>query len=135
MRPRRLLAHASPPAHIAHAPAPTVPAALMLSLPDQLVHLSVHAHKHSSNRLIWLKDLDLLIRRHSADINGQQVVEIARAQGVTASVWYALELLTELLGTPADPTLLAAGWKGRCAAAQYSSTQPTRGAAPCPVWC
>ena len=37
---------------------------LMLGLPDQIVQLSVHVHKHGFNRLIWLKDLDLLVRAY-----------------------------------------------------------------------
>jgi hypothetical protein len=43
-------------------PARDVPGALMLSIVDQLVHLSVHVQKHGFNRLIWLKDIDLLLR-------------------------------------------------------------------------
>jgi Uncharacterised nucleotidyltransferase len=41
-------------------PAPGVRGALMLSLADQLVHLSVHVQKHGFNRFIWLKEIDLL---------------------------------------------------------------------------
>jgi hypothetical protein len=72
----------------------------MLSMEDQLVHLSTHAHKHGFNRLIWLKDLDLLVRQRGATLNWQLALAIAREEGVTASVWYALELTRALLGTP-----------------------------------
>jgi hypothetical protein len=73
---------------------------LMLSPADQLVHLSVHAQKHGFNRLIWLKDLDLLVRQQSDALDWQQALSIARSEGVTASVWYALDLLRTMIGTP-----------------------------------
>ena len=81
-------------------PAANVPGALMLSAADQLVHLAVHAQKHGFDRLIWLKDLDLLVRQHAGALDWAQAVSIARTEGVTASVWYTLVLLKELLGTP-----------------------------------
>jgi hypothetical protein len=85
-------------------PAPDLPGAVMLAMPDQLVGLAVHAQKHGYNRLIWLKDLDLLVRRTGLDWD--RVVEIARFEGVTASVWYALELVQALLATPVPPEVL-----------------------------
>jgi hypothetical protein len=87
-------------------PVAGLPGALMLSLPDQLVHLSVHAHKHGFNRLVWLKDLDLLIRGQADAMDWARALEIARAEGVTASVWYALFLSRKLLGTPVPPAWL-----------------------------
>ena len=57
----------------------------MLSLADQLVHLSVHVQKHGFNRLIWLKDIDLLLRM-GTEVDWRRAVEIAREEGVTASV-------------------------------------------------
>jgi hypothetical protein len=78
-------------------PVPDVPRALMLGPEDQLVQLAVHAHKHGFSRLIWLKDLDLLLRRQALDWD--LVVEIAAAEGVRASVWYALDLAALILGT------------------------------------
>jgi Uncharacterised nucleotidyltransferase len=79
---------------------PGVPGALMLGPTDQLVELCVHAQKHGYSRLIWLKDLDLLVRRRGAHIDWPLVTRIARAEGVTASVWYALRLTRIALGTP-----------------------------------
>ena len=48
-------------------PVEALPGALMLSLEDQIIQLSVHVHKHGFNRLIWLKDLDLLVRTYGDD--------------------------------------------------------------------
>ncbi len=81
-------------------PADGVRGVSMLSMEDQFVHLSTHAHKHGFNRLIWLKDLDLLARRYASKVDWALVLAIAREEGVTASVWYALELTRALLGTP-----------------------------------
>jgi hypothetical protein len=79
---------------------PGVPGALMLGPEDQVVQLSVHAHKHGFERLIWLKDLDLLVRQLGDTLDWSLVAEVARSEGVCGSVWYALRLTQKLLGTP-----------------------------------
>jgi hypothetical protein len=79
-------------------PVPGVEGVLMLGAEDQMVQLAVHAHKHGFSRLLWLKDLDLLVRRHSLD--WELVRDVARREGVQASVWYALKLTALILGTP-----------------------------------
>ena len=71
----------------------------MLAPDDQLVHLSVRVHKHGFSRLIWLKDLDLLLRAHADTLNWTRIAQVARAEGVSASVWYALQITHALLGT------------------------------------
>jgi hypothetical protein len=81
-------------------PVPGLDRALMLSWEDQVIQLSVHAHKHGFERLIWLKDLDLLLRTFGDSLNWGLVETVARAEGITASVWYALELASRLLGAP-----------------------------------
>jgi hypothetical protein len=81
-------------------PVPQLPGALMLCPEDQVVQLSVHAHKHGFDRLIWLKDLDLLLRSQAATLNWRLVTRVARAEGVSGSVWYGLLLCARLLGTP-----------------------------------
>ncbi|MBV9359315.1 MAG: nucleotidyltransferase family protein [Chloroflexi bacterium] len=81
-------------------PADGVAGVSMLSMEDQVVHLSTHAHKHGFNRLIWLKDIDLLVRRRGQTLDWPLALAIAREEGVTASLWYALELTRALLGTP-----------------------------------
>ncbi len=81
-------------------PIPGLPGALMLGLEDQLMQLSVHAHKHGFNRLIWFKDLDLLLRQHTGRVNWTLVAEVARREGIQASVWWALQLTHAVLATP-----------------------------------
>jgi hypothetical protein len=65
-----------------------------------LVHLSVHAHKHGFSRLIWLKDIDLLLRTRGNGFDWDLAVETARREGVQPSVWYGLRLVSTLLRTP-----------------------------------
>lgn len=85
-------------------PIPDLPGALMLGLEDQLVQLSLHAHKHGFNRLIWLKDLDLLLRQHADQLSWRLVEQVAQREGIKASVWYALHLTRATLGTPLPVT-------------------------------
>lgn len=73
--------------------------ALALSPADELLQLCVHAHKHGFSRLIWLKDLDLYVRG-GAGLDWALIADVARREGVGASLWYALSLATQLLGTP-----------------------------------
>lgn len=88
-------------------PIPGLPKALMLSPEDQVVQLSVHAHKHGFDRLIWLKDLDLLLRTYARTLDWQLVRSVARSEGVEASVYYALHYAETLLRTPVPPVALA----------------------------
>jgi hypothetical protein len=81
-------------------PVEALPGALMLSLEDQIIQLSVHVHKHGFSRLIWLKDLDLLVRRYADSLDWSAVLAGARAEGLTSSVWYTLRLSAQLFGTP-----------------------------------
>jgi hypothetical protein len=81
-------------------PVSGLPGLLMLGPEDQLVQLSVHAHKHGFSRLIWLKDLDLLLRSKVGPLCWDLVVDIARREGACGSVWYALSLAAALLKTP-----------------------------------
>jgi hypothetical protein len=82
-------------------PAAGLPAgALALSDGDQLLQLCVHVHKHGFDRLIWLKDLDLVMRHRASGIDWAELRAMARREGAAGSVWYALEIAARLLGTP-----------------------------------
>jgi hypothetical protein len=81
-------------------PIPGVPGASMLCPEDQVVQLSTHVHKHGFERLIWLKDLDLLLRVHRHRLDWLLVERVAQAEGVCPSVWYSLLLTRMLLRTP-----------------------------------
>lgn len=89
-------------------PVPGLDDAKMLCPEDQIVQLSVHAQKHGYSRLIWLKDLDLLLRAHADHLDWPQIVEVARREGVAGSVWYTLGLTAVLLGTPVGTGALKA---------------------------
>lgn len=88
-------------------PAPGLPGALMLSPEDQIIQLSVHVHKHGFSRLIWIKDLDLIVRTFGETLNWAAIRADARAEGVENSVWYTLALAVRLFLTPAPPAVLA----------------------------
>lgn len=88
-------------------PVPELPGLLMLCPEDQVVQLSVHAHKHGFDRLIWLKDLDLLLRAYGDTLDWALVARVARQEGVRASVWLGLRLARQLLGAPAPAAVLA----------------------------
>jgi putative nucleotidyltransferase-like protein len=77
-------------------PIPKVNWTRMLSLEDQLVQLSVHALKHGFSRLIWLKDIELILAK--GELNWELVQDVARLEGVGASVWYSVHLAARLLG-------------------------------------
>jgi hypothetical protein len=88
-------------------PLPSRPGALMLCPEDQLVQLSVHAHKHGFERLIWLKDIDLLLRTSGERLRWKMVRQVADREGVASSVWYTMLLTHRLLGTPLPRSVVA----------------------------
>ena len=98
----------------------------MLSLADKLVHLSVHIQKHGFNRLIWLKDIDLLLRM-GTEADWRCAVEIARQEGVTASVWYTLDIVKKMLGTPIPQSLIQQLQPWLVLRTVYRCVWPTRG--------
>jgi hypothetical protein len=78
----------------------------MLALEDQLVHLSFHAHKHGFNRLIWLKDIDLIVRTAGNRLDWDLVESVSRREELRASVWMALDFARAMLGTPVPAALM-----------------------------
>jgi hypothetical protein len=79
-------------------PLPGLSGVSMLCPEDQLLQLSVHLHRHGLNRLIWLKDLDLLMR--ARELDWELISHDSRREGVNGSVWLALTTASRLLGTP-----------------------------------
>ncbi|MEX1254787.1 MAG: nucleotidyltransferase family protein [Dehalococcoidia bacterium] len=69
-------------------------------LNDLFLALAVHLHRHGFERLIWFKDLDLIVRRAGDQLDWRWLDETARAEGVGASLQHTLWLLQRLLGTP-----------------------------------
>ena len=90
------------------------------------MHLSVHIQKHGFNRLIWLKDIDLLLRM-GTEADWRCAVEIARQEGVTASVWYTLAIVKKMLGTPIPQSLIQQLQPWLVLRTVYRCVWPTRG--------
>lgn len=65
---------------------------------DLFVQLCVHLQRHGYERLIWFKDLDLMVRQNQLD--WEVVAQRARDQGCLAAVSYTLWLLPKVLRTP-----------------------------------
>lgn len=85
---------------------PGLPGLDMLAPEDQLVHLTFHAHKHGFSRLIWLKDIDLVVRRAGARLDWDLVQSESSSEDLNSSVWLALNFAQAMLGTPVPPALL-----------------------------
>ncbi|MCH8061898.1 MAG: nucleotidyltransferase family protein [Chloroflexi bacterium] len=72
---------------------------------DQLLTLCVHLHRHGFIRLIWFKDIDLLLRRYGDRLDWDMIKADAKAEGSESSIWYTLKLTRKLLGTPLAPDI------------------------------
>ena len=81
--------------------------ALMLGLEHQILHLCVHLHTHGYTRLIWFKDLDLVLRRRIEQVDWPKLQALAASEGVSLSLRHTLSLLRELLETPLPAGCLA----------------------------
>lgn len=85
--------------------------AYMLAMEPQILHLCVHLHTHGYSRLIWFKDLDLLLRRYGDTVDWRAVASLAAGEGATLSVRHALSLTRSLLATPLPaPALRSLAW-------------------------
>ncbi|MCK9520950.1 MAG: nucleotidyltransferase family protein [Dehalococcoidia bacterium] len=86
-----------------------------LALEDLFVQLCVHLNRHGFERLIWFKDLDLLVR--GGRLNWERVRVLANQQDCTDTVAYTLSLLTRMLRTPlpapAHDLVRSQGWWSR----------------------
>lgn len=80
-------------------------AARALEPHDLFVQLCVHLQRHGFERLIWFKDLDLMVRRGGLD--WARVRSAAEEQDCLPSVAYSLWLLRGQLGTPLPDEALA----------------------------
>ncbi len=89
--------------------------ARMLEDNDLFVLLAVHLQRHNFDRLLWFKDLDLMVR--SGVLDWGRITAIADLEGCTAAVAYALSLLVDMLGTPlpagAQALMKRRGWFAR----------------------
>lgn len=81
---------------------------MALSMEDQVFMLSVHLHRHGFNRLIWFKDIDLLIRRFGQELDWGLVIDEAQAEGAKSSLWLTFRYLQQMLRTPIPDTVMRA---------------------------
>ena len=81
-------------------------------LNDLLLILAVHLHRHSFERLLWLKDVDLIVRREGLSLDWPWLADRAAAEGVSSSLATVLRLSRRLLATPlpAEASLIRRGW-------------------------
>jgi len=70
---------------------------------DLFLTLAVHLHRHGFNRLIWIKDLDLFLRRFGAELDWKGLEQMAAAEGVSSSLRLSLRITVRLLDTPLPP--------------------------------
>jgi len=69
-------------------------------LNDLLLILAVHVHRHSFERLLWLKDIDLIVRREGARLDWRWLADRAAAEGISSSLASVLRLSRRVLATP-----------------------------------
>lgn len=89
----------------------------------QLLHLAVHVHTHCYSRLIWLIDLDLLVRRHGDSLDWVRATALARDEGIGAVLRHVLATAHAVLGTPL-PALPPPTLEERCLALCYRKLWP-----------
>lgn len=95
----------------------------------QLLHLAVHLHAHSYSRLLWLIDLDLLIRRHAGALDWAQLIALARDEGVGSVLRHVLATAHAILGTPMPvlpPPTIEERFLGNCYRALWPRTKVRR---------
>ncbi len=101
--------------------------AMLLGLEDQVVMLSVHLHRHGFNRLVWFKDIDLLIRKHGDELDWEKILDLARQEAVGPSLWYTFHFLQEMLDTPFPEEAMAALKPSRLVLWTYHAIWPEAG--------
>ena len=79
---------------------------LGFGMEDQVFSLCVHLHRHGFTRLIWFKDIDLIIRKYGDDLDWETIIELADSEGAGSSLWYTFKLLKIMLDTPISEDLI-----------------------------
>jgi hypothetical protein len=83
--------------------------ALLLSSASLLLNLCLHLiHKAPDVPLLWLLDIDCLVRREAGAIDWDELLTLARCAGVERQVGAALRGVVDLLDTPLPCRVLAA---------------------------
>ncbi|HEX5613983.1 MAG TPA: nucleotidyltransferase family protein [Acidimicrobiia bacterium] len=101
---------------------------LTLDPVDTLLHLLVHCATSGADRLIWLVDIDHLVRR--GDVDWDQLVERARRVGGAPAAALALAKARALLATPVPRPVLGALDRGGVWRAVAAGARRVRRRAP-----
>ena len=102
---------------------PGLPSCLMLSPEDPIGAAQACTRRSIGyERLIWLKDIDLLLRTHGPTFDWRLCRETARLEGVSGSVWHSLRLARRLFNTPVAEELHSACYGHLCPRAESTST-------------
>lgn len=80
--------------------------ALSMCPRDLALMLPIHLHRHGFIRLLWFKDIDLLVRTQGDKIDWDLVIQDARDEGATSSLWLTLTYMQKLLDTPVPEHVL-----------------------------
>lgn len=73
----------------------------VLAPAHQVLQVAAHVHRHGYARLLWLVDLDRVVRRFAPRLDGRSLMVHARAEGMGALLRHALAVAGTALGTPA----------------------------------
>ncbi|EIF51213.1 nucleotidyltransferase family protein [Sulfurovum sp. AR] len=68
-----------------------------------LIYLCIHGSKHLWERIEWIKDIDLLIRKN--EINWAKVIEKSKGTGFEKMIFLGFSLCTTLFATPLPPVI------------------------------
>jgi Uncharacterised nucleotidyltransferase len=91
----------------------------------QLLHLAVHVQVHCYSRLLWLIDMDLLIRQQGDTLDWARLMALARDEGVGTVLRHALASAHAILGTPL-PVLPPPTIEERCLGVCYRRLWPLK---------
>jgi len=78
---------------------------LLTSPTDLLLHTASQAGIGRFSRLLWVVDVDRLVRRCDREIDWERLLEDAGRAGLSSTLWLIFRLASQLLGTP-EPAVL-----------------------------
>ncbi len=76
----------------------------LFSNENLLYYLCIHGSKHLWERIEWVKDIDLMIRKQKID--WEKVIQKAKGSGFEKMLYLGLLLSSSLFGTPVPKTVL-----------------------------
>ncbi len=73
---------------------------------DMLLHLCFHSNHHLFCRIYFFSDVARILERYAGELDWQYLSRVVERRRMKASVYHALLLTKELLGTPIPPDVL-----------------------------